>query len=59
MLKAAVPMLDSVAWESKMVKGERITIYLQQITDFWYICIATLFYHEQIIVLWSAAIQNT
>lgn len=46
-------------WKANMVKGEEATIYLKQITDFWYIWIATLLYQDQIIILWSAAIQNT
>lgn len=50
-----------ILWYGKanMVKGEETTIYLKQITDFWYIWIATLLYKDQFIILWSAAIQNT
>lgn len=53
------PMLDSVVWESKCSKEEEITTYLHQITDVWYIWIATLLYQYQVIIFWLAATQNT
>lgn len=42
---------------ANVLKGEKTAIYLQQISEFWYIWIATLLYQEPI--LWSPAIQHT
>lgn len=46
-----MPMLDSVVWKRKCSKEEEI-IYLQQITDFWYIWMATLLNQCQVIIFW-------